>query len=396
MLTNRQIFFQHLALPSQMPLGLEVERAEGIYMYSPEGKRYIDLVSGVCVNNLGHRHPAIVRAVKDQLDNYMHLMVYGEMIQTPQVKLAQRLTDLLPRNLNSVYLVNSGSEAIEGALKLAKRFTGRTEIIGFKNSYHGGTHGALTMLGNEEMKYAYRPLLPDVRFLQFNNKEDLFQITERTACVLVEPVQAEAGVIVPKDDFLTTLRQRCSETGTLLIFDEIQTGFGRTGKLFCFMDYNVTPDILCIAKAMGGGMPIGAFIADKKIMLTLTHNPDFGHITTFGGHPVSAAAAIATLEELTKNPNLINQVDEKGAIYESALKNHSLVKGIRRKGLLISIELPTVEINQKIIQELLQNGLVTDPFFFMPQAFRIAPPLIITKDEIALTLELINKTFKNL
>ncbi|MFY9145481.1 MAG: aspartate aminotransferase family protein [Bacteroidales bacterium] len=396
MLTNRQIFFQHLALPSQMPLGLEVERAEGIYMYSPEGKRYIDLVSGVCVNNLGHRHPAIVRAVKDQLDNYMHLMVYGEMIQTPQVKLAQRLTDLLPRNLNSVYLVNSGSEAIEGALKLAKRFTGRTEIIGFKNSYHGGTHGALTMLGNEEMKYAYRPLLPDVRFLQFNNKEDLFQITERTACVLVEPVQAEAGVIVPKDDFLMTLRQRCSETGTLLIFDEIQTGFGRTGKLFCFMDYNVTPDILCIAKAMGGGMPIGAFIADKRIMLTLTHNPDFGHITTFGGHPVSAAAAIATLEELTKNPNLINQVDEKGAIYESALKNHSLVKGIRRKGLLISIELPTVEINQKIIQKLLQNGLVTDPFFFMPQAFRIAPPLIITKDEIALTLELINKTFKNL
>lgn len=396
MLTNRQIFFQHLALPSQMPLGLEVERAEGIYMYSPEGKRYIDLVSGVCVNNLGHRHPAIVRAVKDQLDNYMHLMVYGEMIQTPQVKLAQRLTDLLPRNLNSVYLVNSGSEAIEGALKLAKRFTGRTEIIGFKNSYHGGTHGALTMLGNEEMKYAYRPLLPDVRFLQFNNKEDLFQITERTACVLVEPVQAEAGVIMPKDDFLMTLRQRCSETGTLLIFDEIQTGFGRTGKLFCFMDYNVTPDILCIAKAMGGGMPIGAFIADKRIMLTLTHNPDFGHITTFGGHPVSAAAAIATLEELTKNPNLINQVDEKGAIYESALKNHSLVKGIRRKGLLISVELPTVEINQKIIQELLQNGLVTDPFFFMPQAFRIAPPLIITKDEIALTIELINKTFKNL
>ena len=396
MLTNRQIFFQHLALPSQMPLGLEVERAEGIYMYSPEGKRYIDLVSGVCVNNLGHRHPAIVRAVKDQLDNYMHLMVYGEMIQTPQVKLAQRLTDLLPRNLNSVYLVNSGSEAIEGALKLAKRFTGRTEIIGFKNSYHGGTHGALTMLGNEEMKYAYRPLLPDVRFLQFNSKEDLFQITERTACVLVEPVQAEAGVIMPKDDFLMTLRQRCSETGTLLIFDEIQTGFGRTGKLFCFMDYNVTPDILCIAKAMGGGMPIGAFIADKKIMLTLTHNPDFGHITTFGGHPVSAAAAIATLEELTKNPNLINQVDEKGAIYESALKNHSLVKGIRRKGLLISIELPTVEINQKIIQKLLQNGLVTDPFFFMPQAFRIAPPLIITKDEIALTIELINKTFKNL
>ena len=396
MLTNRQIFFQHLALPSQMPLGLEVERAEGIYMYSPEGKRYIDLVSGVCVNNLGHRHPAIVRAVKDQLDNYMHLMVYGEMIQTPQVKLAQRLTDLLPRNLNSVYLVNSGSEAIEGALKLAKRFTGRTEIIGFKNSYHGGTHGALTMLGNEEMKYAYRPLLPDVRFLQFNSKEDLFQITERTACVLVEPVQAEAGVIMPKDDFLMTLRQRCSETGTLLIFDEIQTGFGRTGKLFCFMDYNVTPDILCIAKAMGGGMPIGAFIADKRIMLTLTHNHDFGHITTFGGHPVSAAAAIATLEELTKNPNLINQVDEKGAIYESALKNHSLVKGIRRKGMLISVELPTVEINQKIIQELLQNGLVTDPFFFMPQAFRIAPPLIITKDEIALTLELINKTFKNL
>lgn len=391
MLTNRQLFFANLALPSQFPMGLEIERAEGIYLYAPNGKRYVDLVSGVCVNNLGHGHPAIVEAVKAQLDKYLHLMVYGEFIQSPQVMLAHKLTAVLPSNLNSVYLVNSGSEAIDGALKLAKRFTGRTELIGFRNSYHGGTHGAFSMLGNEEMKYAYRPLLPDVRHLRFNNFDDLEQISERTACVLAEPVQAEAGVIVPKNDFLVALRKKCDQTGALLIFDEIQTGFGRTGKLFCFEHYGVVPDILCLAKAMGGGMPIGAFVADKQMMLTFTGNPEFGHITTFGGHPVCAAAALANLEVLTQNPEIINHVEEKGEMYEKALSGHKLIKNIRRKGLLMSIELPSIDINLKAMKALMENGLITDPFFFMPQAFRIAPPLTITNNEIEKTIKLILK-----
>lgn len=389
MLTNRQLFFANLALPSQFPMGLEIERAEGIYMYAPGGKRYIDLVSGVCVNNLGHGHPAIVRAVKEQLDKYLHLMVYGEFIQSPQVKLAHKLVECLPDNLNSVYLVNSGSEAVDGALKLAKRVTGRTELVGFRNSYHGGTHGAFSMLGNEDMKYAYRPLLPDVRHLQFNNLDDLEQITERTACVLAEPVQAEAGVIVPENDFLLSLRKKCDETGALLIFDEIQTGFGRTGKLFCFEHYGVVPDILCLAKALGGGMPIGAFVADKQMMLTFTGNPEFGHITTFGGHPVCAAAALANLRVLTENPEIINHVEEKGEIYEKALSGHKLVKNVRRKGLLLSVELPSIDINLKVMKSLLENGLITDPFFFMPQAFRIAPPLVIKREEVDSSTQLI-------
>jgi len=394
MLTNRQLFFQHLALPSTSPSGIEIEKAEGIYLYASNGKRYIDLVSGVCVSNLGHCHPAIVNAVKDQLDKYMHLMVYGEYIQSPQVKLAGKLAEVLPKSLNSTYLVNSGSEAIDGALKLAKRFTGKTEMIGFKNAYHGGTHGAFSMLGSEEMKYAYRPLLPDIRFLKFNSIADLEQITERTACVLVEPIQAEAGVILPENDFLKVLRKKCDETGTLLIFDEIQVGFGRTGKLFCFEHYNVVPDILCLAKGMGGGMPIGAFIAEKKIMLSLTNNPNLGHITTFGGHPVSAAGALANLETLINNKEIIGQVEEKGQRYESALKDLRIVKNIRRKGLQIAIELENLETTSKVMNSLLENGLVSDQFLFMPNAFRIAPPLIITNEEIDLTIELVKKSLE--
>ncbi len=388
-LTNRQIFMRNLALPSQIPMCLEIAHAEGIYMYAPDGRRYIDLVSGVCVNNLGHRHPAIVEAVKAQLDNYMHLMVYGEFVQTPQVKLAEKLAANLPQSLNSVYLVNSGSEAVDGALKLAKRVTGRTEMIGFRNSYHGGTHGAFSMLGNEEMKYAYRPLLPDVRHLRFNCFDDLEHITTRTACVLVEPVQAEAGVIVPENNFLTALCDRCTETGTLLIFDEIQTGFGRTGKLFCFEHYEVIPDILCLAKGMGGGMPVGAFVAEKELMLAFTGNPEFGHITTFGGHPVCAAAALANLKVLTTDNHIISSAEAKGAMYEEKLSTHPLVKKIRRKGLLMSVELPSVEVNMKAMKALLDKGLVTDPFFFMPQAFRIAPPLIINQQETEMTIGLI-------
>ena len=387
MLTNRQLFLQHVALPSQYPMELEIEKAEGIYMFSPEGKKYIDLVSGVGVNNLGHSHPAIVRAVKEQVEKYMHLMVYGEFIENPQVKLARLLSEVLPPNLNSTYFVNSGSEAIDGALKLAKRYTGRTELVGFKNAYHGSTHGAFSMLGNEEMKYAYRPLLPDTRFLRFNNFDDLQQITEKTACVLVEPVQAEAGVIVPENNFLKSLRERCHETGALLIFDEIQVGFGRTGKLFCFEHDNVVPDILCLAKAMDGGMPIGAFVSDKKIMLSFTTNPEFGHITTFGGHPVSCAAALANLNLLVKQKEIIDRVEEKGKMIEDALSAEPLIKKIRRKGLLMSVELESTEVNFKVMKELLNHGLVTDPFFFMPNAFRIAPPLTVSTVEIEEIIE---------
>jgi acetylornithine/succinyldiaminopimelate/putrescine aminotransferase len=396
MLSNRRLFFEHLALPSQFPVGIEIDRAEGIYMYAPNGRQYIDLVSGVCVSNLGHGHPAIVGAVQAQLEKYLHLMVYGELIQSPQVKLAHKLVAQLPANLNSVYLVNSGSEAVDGALKLAKRVTGRTGLISFFDSYHGSTHGAFSLLGNEEMKYAYRPLLPDVRHLRFNNFDDLNQITDRTACVLVEPVQAEAGVILPQNDFLGALRRRCDETGALLIFDEIQTGFGRTGKLFCFGHYGVVPDILCLAKGMGGGMPIGAFVADKKMMLAFTKNPEFGHITTFGGHPVCAAAALANLETLTIVPEIIHQVDEKGELFEKALIRHKQVVNIRRKGMLMSVEVPSVEMNMRAIKILLDHGLITDPFFFMPQAFRIAPSLIITHKEIETTIALILKALDEL
>lgn len=391
MLTQRQLFFDHVALPSTIPLGLEIERASGIYLYSPDGKTYIDLVSGVCVSNLGHGHPAIVDAVKAQAEKYMHLMVYGEYVQSPQVQLAHKLATVLPQKLNSTYFVNSGSEAVDGALKLAKRYTGRTELVGFKNTYHGGTHGAFSMLGNEDIKYAYRPLLPDTRFLRFNNFDDLDQISERTACVLVEPVQAEAGIILPENDFLKALRRRCDETGALLIFDEIQVGFGRTGKLFCFEHYNIVPDILCLAKGMGGGMPIGAFVADKKLMLTFTNNPDFGHITTFGGHPVSAAAALANLKVLSEG-SLIAEVEAKGQAYEDALEKHPLVVKIRRKGLLMSVEMESVEMNHKAMKALLENGLVTDPFFFMPQAFRIAPPLTISTKQVEETIALILKS----
>ena len=383
MLTQRQLFFEHVALPSLFPMGLEIVSAEGIYMYGSDGTRYTDLVSGVCVTNLGHRHPAIVQAVKEQVDKYMHLMVYGEFIQSPQVKLAQLLTQMLPPPLNSVYFVNSGSEAVEGALKLAKRITGRSRLIGFTNSYHGGTHGAYSMLGNEQLKNAYRPLLPDIEFLRFNNYDDLRRIDSKTACVLAEPVQAEAGIIVPDVEYMVALRQRCTETGTLLVFDEIQTGFGRTGKLFCFEHYGITPDVICMAKGMGGGMPIGAFVADKKLMLAFTSNPDFGHITTFGGHPVCAAAALANLQVLTENPELIAEADEKGAQFEQALSPHPAVVKARRKGLLMSIELNSIETNARAMKLLLDEGLITDPFFFMPQAFRIAPPLTITRQQIS-------------
>lgn len=381
MLTNRQIFFQHLALPSQQPLALEIERAEGIYMYTPDGKRYIDLVSGVSVSNIGHRHPKVIEAIKNQLDKYMHLMVYGEYIQSPQVKLAEKLSSLLPEQLDSVYFVNSGSEAIDGSLKLAKRVTGRSEIVAFKNAYHGGTHGALSILGSEELKYAFRPLLPDIRHLDFNSFDQLEQITDKTACVVIEPIQAEAGIILPEAGYLQALRKKCDECGALLIYDEIQMGFARTGKLFCFENEGVIPDVICFAKGMGGGMPIGAFVSSKEMMNQLTFSPALGHITTFGGHPVCAAAALANLEVLI-DEDLANKANRKGKIFIQHLEKIEAVKEIRGSGLMLAIDFKDEALNSKVIDLLMEKGLIVDRFLFHPTCFRIAPPLIITETEI--------------
>lgn len=391
MLTNRQIFQQHLGLPAVVDDPIEIIKTEGIYLIDSEGNKLIDLVSGVSVSNVGHLHPKVVAAIHTQLESYMHTMVYGKFIQSPQVKLAEALTMLLPSSLDSVYLVNSGSEAIEGALKLAKRINGRTEMISFDNAYHGGTAGALSMLGNETLKNAFRPLLPDTRLLRFNEDSDLEQITTNTACVLVEPIQAEAGIIIPENGFLLKLRDRCNETGAILIFDEIQVGMGRTGKMFAFEHFDVVPDILCLAKALGGGMPIGAFISSRKNMSKLTFNPELGHITTFGGHPVCCAAALASLNVL-QDENLIQTVDEKGKMYYNSLINNPLVKSIRQIGLMIGVELNNdVEIT-KLMRAFKKNHLIVDMFLFNEKAFRIAPPLTINHQEIEMTISLINKS----
>ncbi len=380
MISQRQLFLNHIAQTSDFPLLLEIERAEGIYMFGTNGEKYTDLISGVSVSNIGHRHPSVVRAVKDQLDKYMHLMVYGEYIQSPQVNFAELLAKHLPENLSNTYLVNSGSEAIEGALKLAKRYTGRSEIIAFKNAYHGSTHGALSVLGNEDFKNSFRPLVPGVKFLNFNNFDELEEISEKTACVLIEPVQGEGGIILPEPGYLQQLRERCTETGALLVFDEIQTGFGRIGSLFAFQQFNVVPDILTIAKAMGGGMPIGAFVSSKEIMSVFKTNPILGHITTFGGHPVSAAAAFASLKTLI-DEKIVEDVFYKENIFRKFLK-HPEIKELRGKGLFLAVELENEDKVQNFIKELLKLGVIVDWFLFKSRAFRIAPPLIITEDEI--------------
>ncbi len=394
-LTNRQLYYQHLAVPVNVPEALEIVKAEGIYLFTEKGEKYIDLVSGVSVSNLGHRHPRIVEAIKEQVDKYMHLMVYGEFIQSPQVQLAGKLAENLPENLDAVFLVNSGSEAIEGAMKLAKRSTSRSEIIAFKNAYHGGTLGALSILGNEEMKYAFRPLLPDIRFLEFNNFEDLEKISKKTAAVFVEAIQAEAGIILPEEGFLKTLRKRCTEVGCELILDDIQMGFGRTGKLFSFENYDFVPDILCLAKGMGGGMPIGAFISSKEKMNLLQYQPALGHITTFGGHPVSAAAALASLEILTES-DLIEQANEKGKRFKEAIINHPKVKEIRQIGLMLAVELINEETATQAMTKLFDNRLIVDQFLFNRNSFRIAPPLTITFEEIEEIIEIILRSLDEL
>jgi len=380
MISQRELFKQHVAQTSYFPLALEIERAEGCYMYDVSGKKYLDLISGISVSNLGHRHPAVSAAVKNQLDKYMHLMVYGEYVQSPQVQLAKLLSSVLPSALDSVYFVNSGAESVEGALKLAKRYTGRTQLISFKNAYHGSTHGALSVMGDERLKQAFRPLLPDVYHLDFNDVKALENITHKTAAVIVEPVQGEAGVVLPASGFLLKLRERCTEVGAMLIVDEIQTGYGRTGKLFAFEHYGILPDILCLAKGMGGGMPIGAFISSKKIMSSLAENPELGHITTFGGHPVCCAAGLATLQTLISE-KLADSVEQKGKLFLERLK-HPLIREVRAKGLLIAVEFDSFETNKRIIDACIHSGVIVDWFLFNMKSMRIAPPLIITETEI--------------
>lgn len=386
MSTLRELFFRHMGLPSRRPLAIEVERAEGIYFFDKDGKRYTDLVSGVAVSNVGHRHPRVLQAIQGQLDKYMHLMVYGEYIQSPQVKLAQKLSSLLPGNLDAVYFVNSGSEAIEGALKLAKRHTGRPGVVAFRNAYHGGTAGALSILGNERLKQAFRPLIPDVSFLDFNDANMLDRISENTACVVIECIQAEAGIILPEKEYLRKIRERCNETGTLLIVDDIQMGFGRTGSLFSFEHYGIVPDILCLAKGMGGGMPIGAFISSHEMMDKLTFEPELGHITTFGGHPVSCAASLANLEVILEE-NLTDAAVKTGELFYTGLRDHSKIKEIRYKGLMMGVELENEAITNELIDIFLEEGLISDRFLFRPSAFRIAPPLTITQEQAEETIQ---------
>ncbi len=385
-LSNRQLFQQNLAIPAEVPTALEITKAEGIFLFTDKGEKYIDLVSGVSVSNIGHSHPAVVEAVKSQAEKYMHLMVYGKYIQSPQVRLASLLSSVLPENLNSVFLVNSGSEAVEGALKLAKRKTGRSEIIAFKNSYHGSTHGALSILGNEEMKSAYRPLLPNIKFLNYNNEVELSNITKETACVVVEAIQAEAGIIIPTVSFMNSLSERCKKVGCVLILDEVQMGFGRTGKMFGFEHFNIEPDIICIAKGMGGGMPIGAFVSSKENMDLLTHNPALGHITTFGGHPVSSAAALASLKVIL-DEELHLKANKKGEAIATKLQVHPKIKEIRQIGLMLGVELKKEYSASKMVKILQNNKMIVDQFLFNESSFRIAPPLTISEDEIKLVIE---------
>lgn len=391
----KHLFRQRLGQTSEHPMMFRASKAKGIYIYDENGKSFIDLVSGVSVCNLGHQHPDIVKAVKDQIDKHMHLMVYGEFIQPVQVELADLLVKQLHNTLNTVYYVNSGSEAIEGAMKLAKRYTGKNHIVACKNGYHGSTQGALSLLGDESFKRNYRPLLPGIDFIRFNNTEDFDTITTHTAAVVIEPIQAEAGICIPDDDYLAALKQRCREVGALLIFDEVQTGFGRTGKLFAHMHYNVVPDILCIAKAFGGGMPLGAFVADKSILDVFTKNPMLGHITTFGGHPVSCAAALANLKVLMRD-KLMEQVDAKTSLYFDLLK-HPRIKKVWGKGLFIAIEMESAEKAARVMEiGAKTGGFITDLFLFKPDAFRIGAPLIITKSQIRESVKLILKTLDKL
>lgn len=385
----RQLFLSHVAQTSNLPMMLEVERAEGIFIYDTSGKKYYDMNSGISVSSLGHCHPKVSQAIKDQVDKYAHTMVYGEHIQNPQVAYASLLASHIDPSLDSLYYVMSGTEATEGAMKLAKRHTGRTEIIACANAYHGSTQGAESLRSDEDYKRAFYPLLPDVNHIEYNNKADLAKITNRTACVILEPVQAEAGVLVPQDDYLTAVRERCNETGTLMILDEIQTGFGRTGYLFAYQKYDVLPDILLVGKAMGGGMPIAGFIASKDITSSFVSNPVLGHITTFGGHPVCCAAAKATLETLIDD-DIVSSVLKKEQLIKSLLV-HPIVKEVRSSGLMMAVELTKRKYLKHVVGKCLEIGLIVDWFLFNNRSFRLAPPLIISDNEIREACEILLK-----
>ena len=376
----RQLFLQHVAQTSETPLMLEIARAEGMYLYDPTGKAYLDLIAGIGVSSLGHRHPAVVQAAKEQLDKYLHTIVYGEFVLAPQIQLAQLMAEQLPDPLDSVYFVNSGTEATEGAMKLAKRFTGRPKIIAAKYAYHGSSQGAASLMWPTDFTQAYYPLLPGIDHIEFNREDDLSKIDRHTAAVIVETVQAEWGIRRPQADYLKQLKHRCEEVGALLILDEIQAGYGRTGTLWAFEQYDIVPDILLLAKGMGGGMPIGAFVARRELMQVLSHNPILGHITTFGGHPVSCAAALATLQTLLST-DLIEQVRSKEKLFWELLDHPRIVEK-RSAGLWMAVELPDFDFVQGVIKHCLAQGLITDWFLFNSHSLRIAPPLIINENQI--------------
>ncbi len=387
-----EIFFKHLAPTTPFPFRIPIERAEGVYLYTPEGKRYTDFISGIGVSNLGHRHPHVVSAIREQLDRHLHVMVYGEYIQSSSNRLAHKLASLLPSTLDCVYLVNSGTEANEGALKLAKRLTGRTELVSFRKSYHGSTHGSMSVSGNEVKKSAFRPLLPDVRFIDFNRIESLTEITERTAGVIMETIQGDAGVRVPSKDFMLALRRRCDEVGAILILDEIQCGMGRAGTLFAFEQFGIVPDILTIGKAFGGGLPIAAFIASHARMQMLSHDPMLGHITSFGGNPVCSAAALATLEVMTSG-TLLQDIEKKGLLIQSLLV-HPKIKEVRRAGLMFAIDFDSEERVKRIVEASIADGVICFWFLSHPYSFRIAPPLTISEDEIRESCSVILKAIE--
>jgi len=386
-ISNRQLFLNHIAQTSPAPISLEIIKAEGCSLWDINGKEYLDLIGGISVCNVGHRHPVVIDAIKDQLDNYLHVMVNGELVLSPQTTYAKLLTDNLPPGLNSVFFTASGTEATEGAMKLAKRVTGRTGIVAFNNSYHGSTQGSLSVMGDEYWRNAFRPLLPDIMHLNYNSVEELGFITDRTACVIAETVQAEAGVILPHKDWLKMLSEKCRSVGALLILDEIQCGFGRNGTLWAFEQFDIVPDILLLGKALGGGMPMGAFVSDKKLMDHFTANPVLGHINTFGGHPVCCAAGLAAMQVLLNN-DLVSTVNGKGELFVKGLV-HPKIKSVQNLGLMIAVEFENFEENKKVIGRLLENGVFTDWFLFAPHCLRIVPPLVIKVEQIKKACELI-------
>jgi len=388
----RASFHDHLAQTSPSPLALDIVHAEGCWLTARDGQRYLDLVAGLAVCNVGHRHPKVVAAIKEQSDRYLHVIPYGEFVQEPQVRFAERLTSLLPPNLDCVYFVNSGTEAIEASLKLAKRATGRTRLIGCRKSYHGSTHGSLSLTDNEAKKYRNRPLLPDVDHITFNLLEDLHRVDERVATVLVEPIQGDAGVRVPDQAWVEALRQRCDDVGALLVFDEVQTGFGRTGKRFAYEHFGVVPDILVLGKALGGGLPMGAFVSSKDRMALFTQDPVLGHITTFGGHPLPCVAGLAALEVL-ENEGLAANAERMGRFFKELLV-HPRIREVRGEGLMLAVDLGDAELVQRVVHQCLKEGVLGFWFLSCPTAFRVAPPLVITADEVRKACEAILSALK--